>query len=72
MKDKMSKVKVAEVRTNPKTGIVQIKMNKGPNHILEGKEAVQFEQKRNFYINNHNSHSVSSLLAANDYFEGNL
>lgn len=68
----MSKLKVAEVRINKKTGIIQIKMNKGPNHILEGKDAVSFEQKRNFYINNHNSHSIASLLAANDYFEGNL
>lgn len=68
----MSKSKVAEVRTNLKSGIVQIKMNKEPNHILEGKDAVSFKQRRNFYINNHNSHSISSLLAAQDYFEGKL
>jgi hypothetical protein len=66
----MSKVKIAEIRTNPKTGIVQIKMNRGPNHILEGEKAVRFEQLRNAYMFDNNSHSEASLLAAQNIIEG--
>ena len=66
----MSKSKVAEVRTNSKSGIVQIKMNKGPNHILEGEKALRFNNMRDAYMCDNNSHSEASLLAANDYIEG--
>jgi hypothetical protein len=66
----MSKAKIAEIRTNPKTGIVQIKMNRGPNHILEGEKAVRFEQLRNAYMCDNNSHSEASLLAARNIIEG--
>ncbi len=67
---KLSKRKIAEIRTNPKTGIVQIKMNRGPNHILEGEKAVHFEQLRNAYMCDNNSHSEASLLAARNIIEG--
>lgn len=67
---KLNKIKIAEIRTNPKTGIVQIKMNYGPNHILEGEKAVRFEQLRNAYICDNNSHSVASLLAARNILDG--
>ena len=66
----MNKIKIAEIRTNSKTGIVQIKMNYGPNHILEGEKAVRFEQLRNAYICDNNSHSVASLLAARNILDG--
>ena len=32
----MASAKIAEVRHNKKLSIVQIKMNKGPNHALRG------------------------------------
>lgn len=68
----MSKAKVAEVRVNKKLGIVQIKMNKGPNHILEGEVAVRFEKMRNAYICDNNSHSVASYMAAQDFLAGRI
>ena len=64
--------KIAEICINSKAGIVQIKMNKGPNHTLKGEKAVRFEQRRNAYICDNNSHSEASLLAANDFLEGRL
>lgn len=66
----MSKSKVAEVCSNLKSGIVQIKMNKGPNHILEGEKALRFNNMRDAYMCDNNSHSEASLLAANDYLSG--
>ncbi len=42
--------KIAEIRVNDKTGIVQIKMNRGPNHILEGEKSIHFIQLRDAYI----------------------
>ena len=68
----MSKAKIAEVRANPKTGIVQIKMNRGPNHILEGATAVSFEKMRNAYMCDGNLHSEASHLAAKDYLDGRI
>lgn len=68
----MSKLKVAEIRMNSRSGIVQIKMNKGANHILQGNDAVRFEQRRDSYMCDNNSHSEASLLAANDFIEGRL
>jgi len=68
----LSKAKVAEIRTNIKTGIIQVKMNRGPNHILEGEIAVKFEQRRKAYMCDNNSHSVANLLTANDFLEGRL
>jgi len=47
-------------------------MNKGPNHILEGDKAIRFNQMRDAYMCDNNSHSEASLLAANDYIEGRL
>ena len=57
---------------NSKLGIVQIKMNKGPNHILEGEKALRFNNMRDAYMSDNNSHSEASLLAANDYIEGRI
>ena len=64
--------KIAEIRIKGKVRIVQIKMNQGPNHTLKGEEAVRFEQKRNAYLCDNNSHSEASLLAATDFIEGRL
>lgn len=69
---KLSKLKIAEIRINSKSGIVQIKMNRGPNHIIEGVLAVKFERLRNAYMCDGNSHSVANLLAGKDYLEGRL
>jgi|WetSurSiteA1Bulk_404760.scaffolds.fasta_scaffold249567_2 hypothetical protein len=66
----MSKLKIAEIRTNSKSGIVQIKMNRGPNYTLKGEAAVRFEKLRNAYICDNNSHSIASLLAAQNIIEG--
>lgn len=68
----MSKAKIAEVRDNSKTGIVQIKMNRGPNHILEGATAVSFEKMRDAYMCDGNSHSEASYMAAQDYLAGRI
>lgn len=68
----MSKTKIAEVRANSKTGIVQIKMNRGPNHILEGATAVSFEKMRDAYMCDGNSHSEASYMAAQDYLAGRI
>lgn len=62
--------KIAEIRVNDKTGIVQIKMNRGPNHILEGEKSIHFIQLRDAYISDNNSHSVASLLAARNILDG--
>ena len=64
--------KIAEVRLNPKAGLVQIKMNRGGNHTLKGEKAVRFEQHRNNYIANHIGESEANFLAATDYVEGRL
>ncbi len=64
--------KIAEVRCNVKSKIVQIKMNQGPNHTLKGEEAVRFEQKWNQYIAQHVGKSEANHLAANDFLEGRL
>lgn len=66
---KLSTIKIAEVRSNTKTGIIQIKMNRGPDHILEGEKAAQFEKLRDAYICDNNSHSVASLLAAQNIID---
>ena len=68
----MSKSKVAEVRANSKTGIVLIKMNKGPNHILEGEKALRFNNMRGAYMCDGNSHSEASYMAAQDYLAGRI
>lgn len=68
----MSKAKIAEIRVNKKTGIVQIKMNRGPNHILEGAKAVSFEKMRNAYMCDGNSHSEASHMAAQDFLAGRI
>lgn len=68
----MSKAKIAEVRANSKTGIVQIKMNRGSNHILEGATAVSFEKMRDAYMCDGNSHSEASHMAARDYLDGRI
>lgn len=64
--------KIADVRINKKAGIVQIKMNKGPNHVLDNKQAVSFEKMLNAYMCDGNSHSEAALLAAKDYIAGRL
>lgn len=64
--------KIAEVRINKKAGIVQIKMSKGPNHVLEGQLAVSFEKMRNAYMCDGSSHSEAALLVAKDYIAGRL
>lgn len=65
--------KIAEVRINKKAGIIQIKMNKGPNHVLEGEEAKKFEARRNEHILMRvDSESVANLMAAEDYIAGRL
>lgn len=64
--------KIAEVRINKKAGIVQIKMNKGPNHVLDGKLVDSFEKMRNAYMCDGNSHSEAALLVAKDYIAGRL
>ena len=58
---------------NSKSGIVQIKMNRGPNHILKGDEAKKFESRRNEHFPLRvDDESVANLMAANDYIEGRI
>ena len=64
--------KIAEVRINKKAGIVQIKMNNGLNHVLDGKQAVSFQKMRNAYMCDGDSHSEAALLVAKDYIAGRL
>lgn len=68
----MSNKKIAEVRINDHYGIVQIKMNKGPNHTLEGDEATRFISMRDAYIMDNNSKTEANMLAANDYISGRM
>lgn len=65
--------KIAEVRINKKTGIVQIKMNKGPNHVLKDAEAKKFEARRNEHLLLRcEDEPVANLIAAEDYIAGRL
>ena len=65
--------KIAEVRINKKAGIVQIKMNKGPNHVLKGEEAKKFEARRNeHFLLQVDNDSSANLMAAEDFIAGRL
>lgn len=69
----MCKLKVAEVRINSKLGIIQIKTNRGPNHILKGEETKKFESRRNeYYLKIVSEISVADNMAATDYIMGKL
>ena len=47
----MAAAKIAEVRHNKKLSIVQIKMNKGPNHTLRDAQVKRFLEIREEYLN---------------------
>ena len=47
----MASAKIAEVRHNKKLSIVQIKMNKGPNHTLRDSQVKRFLEIREEYLN---------------------
>ena len=65
--------KITEVRINKKTGLVQIKTNKGPNYNLFGIEAKKFEARRNEHLNLRcEDESAANLMAAEDYIAGRL
>lgn len=63
--------KIAEVKINVKNRLVQIKMNKGPNHVLEGEVFDKFVRRQAAYMNDL-THSEACLYAANDYLRGAL
>lgn len=64
--------KVAEVKINVKNRLVQIKMNKGPNHTLEGEVFDKFVRRQAAYMCDNNSHSEACRFAAQDYLRGKL
>ena len=65
----MAKIKLATVRVNAKEKIVQIKMNRGPNHTLKGDQAVAFIARRDALVKENQSISASDVLAAREYLE---
>jgi len=64
--------KIAEVKINVKNRLVQIKMNKGPNHTLEGEMFDKFVCRQAAYMCDNNRHSEACRLAADDYLRGEL
>ena len=66
----MSAPKVAEVRCNTRNRLVQIKMNRGPNHILRGEQVSKFEAIRDEFLNAGGEREFADLYAANTYLKG--
>jgi len=61
--------KIAEVRINKKAGIVQIKMNKGPNHVVKGEYALGFQARRNYHMTEGMNISDANMQTASEYIE---
>jgi hypothetical protein len=65
--------KIAEVRVNKKANLVQIKMNKGANHVLKDDKATRFINRSNeHYLLRVDNESLANLMAAEDYIAGRL
>lgn len=65
----MSKLKIAEVRINTKKRLVQIKMNKGANHIFKSAEYDKFLMIRDQFKIDH-SESIANHKAAEFFLGG--
>ena len=65
----MAAAKIAEVRHNKKLSIVQIKMNKGPNHILRDAQVKRFLELREEYLNAGGAH-FADMYAAKTFLNG--
>ena len=65
----MAAAKISEVRHNKKLGIVQIKMNKGPNHTLRFDAAERFVQLREDFLNAGGGQHFADMYAANTYIK---
>jgi len=63
--------KIAEVKINRKTELIQIKMNNGPNYMVERERFDQFIGRVEFYMDSC-QHSEACRRAASDYINGEL
>lgn len=63
----MSHSKVSAIRYNAKLGLVQIKVNHGPNHILTGEDAKRFIKHRESLMLEGKSPSEANALAAAEF-----
>jgi hypothetical protein len=63
--------KIAEVKINRKTELIQIKMNKGPNYTVEREKFDQFIERVEFYMDSC-QHSEACRRTAGDYINGEL
>ena len=66
----MAAAKIAEVRHNKKLNIVQIKMNKGPNHILRDAQVKRFLELREEYLNAGGGAHFADMYAAKTFLNG--
>ena len=66
----MAAAKIAEVRHNEKLNIVQIKMNKGPNHTLRDAQVKRFLELREEYINAGGGAHFADMYAATTFLKG--
>jgi hypothetical protein len=64
--------KIAEVRINVKNRLIQIKMNKGPNHKIEGDLFTKFIDLKDQLMSSGYNHSKACYEAALKYIEGSL
>lgn len=63
--------KIAEVKINHRTKLIQIKMNKGPNFKVERGLFDRFVERVELYMST-SCHSEACRQAANDYINGAL
>ena len=66
----MAAAKISEVRHNKKLSIVQIKMNKGPNHTLRDAQVKQFLEIREEYLNAGGGAHFADMYAAKTFLNG--
>ena len=66
----MAAAKISEVRHNKKLNIVQIKMNKGPNHTLRDAQVKRFLELREEYINDSGGAHFADMYAAKTFLNG--
>ena len=65
----MAAAKIAEVRHNKKLSIVQIKMNKGPNHTLRDVQVKRFLELREEYLNAGGGAHFADMYAATTFLK---
>ncbi len=65
----MAAAKISEVRHNKKLSIVQIKMNKGPNHTLRDAQVKRFLELREEYLSDGGAH-FADMYAAKTFLNG--